>query len=216
MSGIDLKKCYVAPSGNIITCQGRLSYAQFLINPQTNKFGKTKYNVSLVVPADSDLTELKNAMGKIALDKVDGDKTRAKKLVEKRFLDPNDLPQGGKPMGEEFDGWILLRGSSDNKPTFAYPNGQQIPDEKIADELYSGRWARVTFNPYWSANKENPGVFLGLQNVQLLGHDENLGVRFAKADEEFGAVEGVEPADYDTGESSQGGEKKTSSVEDLF
>lgn len=188
----DMKKCHVAKSGNIITPKGRLSYAQFLINPQENQNGKLKHNLNLVVPGDADLSELKKKMAKIALEKVDGDQNRAKALVNKRFLNPNDLPGGGKPMGEEFEGWVLIRASSDYKPKFAYPNGKAIPDEEIANELYSGRWARVTLNPYWSNNKENKGVFLGLQNVQLLDHDENLGTAIPDAEDEFDAVDGAD------------------------
>lgn len=195
----DMKTCHVAKSGNIITPKGRLSYAQFLIEPQENQSGKLKHNLNIVMPGDVDLKVLKQQMAKVALEKVDGDKNRAKQLVEKRFLDPNNLPGGGKPMGEEFEGWILIRASSDYKPKFAYPNGKAIPDEEIANELYSGRWARVTLNPYWSANKQNPGVFLGLQNIQLLDHDENLGVAIPDAEEEFDAVEGA--SDTDAGSS---------------
>lgn len=205
----DMKTCKVAASGNIITPKGRLSYAQYLETPNKNeKTGKEKYQLNLLLPADVNLKELKTAMAKVALDKVDGDKNRAAKLVEKRFLDPNDLPQGGKPMGEEFEGWILVRASSDYKPKMAYPNGKAIPDEEIKNELYSGRWGRVTLNPYWSNNKENPGVFLGLQNVQLLDHDDNLGVSLPNAEDEFDAVEGA-----DSGETA---ESSSSDVDDMF
>ena len=190
-----MKTCHVAASGNIITPKGRLSYAQYLEKPNVNKkTGKAKYQLSLLLPKDANLTELKNKMAKIALEKVDGDKSRAKKLVEKRFLDPNDLPQGGKPAGDEFEGWVLVRAASDYKPQLAYPNGKAIPDEEVTNELYSGRWGRATINPYWSGNAENPGVFLGLQNVQLLDHDENLGVAIPNAEDEFGAVDGSEDA----------------------
>lgn len=196
----DMKKCHVASSGNIISPKGRLSYAQFLVESQTRKYedsGKTVqvYNLSLLLPPDSDLTELKKKMAKIALEKCDGDKKRALNFVEKRFLDPNNLPQGGKPAGEEFEGWTLIRASSSYKPRFVYPNRKAVPDEEVVNELYSGRWARVTLNPYWTSNKTNPGVMLGLQNVQLLDHDENLGVAIPNAEDEFDAVEGAEEAE---------------------
>jgi len=184
----DVKVCHVASSGNIITPSGRASYAQYLVAPQENQGGKLKYNLNLLLPADRNLDELKKKMGKIALEKLDGDKTRAKNMIEKRFLDPNNLPNNGKPAGDEFEGWTLLRASSDYKPKFVYPNGQEVPAEELSKDVYSGRWVRATLNPYWSANKENPGVFLGLQNIQLLDHDENLGVSIPEATDEFGAV----------------------------
>lgn len=196
----DMKKCHIANSGNIITPKGVLSYAQYLIEPQERTYedtGKTVkvYNCNLVVPPGVDLSELKKKMGKIALEKLDGDKSRAKNFVEKRFLDPNNLPQGGKPLGDRFEGWTLIRSTSSYKPKFAYPNGKEIPAEELENELYSGRWARITLNPYWSGNKKNPGVFLGLQNIQLLDHDDNLGVSVPNAEDEFDAVDGVEDAE---------------------
>lgn len=214
MSTIDMTKCQIAKSGNIITPKGRLSYAQFLLEPQervyedTGKKDKT-YNLNLVLPPGSDLLELKKKMGKIALEKCNGDKNRAKNLVEKRFLDPNNLPQGGKPMGEEFEGWTLIRAASRYKPKFAYPNGKEIPTEEIENELYSGRWARVTINPYWTDNKKNPGVCLGLQNIQLLDHAENLGANIPNAEDEFDSVD-------DSDASEVGSSVSDNEVDDMF
>jgi hypothetical protein len=204
----DVTKCHIATSGNIITPSGRLSYAQFLLDPQERTYEDTGkkvkvYSVNLVMPKGRDLTELKKAMGKVALEKCDGDKTRAASFVNKRFLDPNNLPQGGKPMGEAFEGWTLIRATSSYKPKFAYPNGKEIPAEEVENELYSGRWARVTINPYWTNNKKNPGVCLGLQNVHLLDHDENLGAAVAGAEDDFGDA-GVEGAGGNAAPSSGG------------
>lgn len=206
----DMKTCHIAKSGNIITPEGRLSFAQYLVEPQENQSGKMKYSLNLLIPNDANLSELKKAMGKIALEKCDGDKNRAKNFVERRFLDPLNLPGGGKPMDDAFKGWVLLRASSDYKPKMAYPNGSAIPDEQIRTEIYSGRWARVTINPYWSNNKENKGVFLGLQNVQLLGHDDNMGVSIPNAEDEFDAVEGAEETP------SGGSEAADSDVDAMF
>ena len=199
---IDMNTCHIAKSGNIITPKGRATYAQFLVNPQERTYedsGKTAkvYSLNLLLPPTADLKELKNKMGKIALEKCDGDKKRAASFVNKRFLDPNDLPQGGKAAGEEFEGWVLIRATSSYKPSFVYPNGKSIPDEKLADELYSGRWLRATINPYWTSNKKNPGVCLGLQNIQLLDHDENLGGARAQAEDEFGGFDGDDTNDTD-------------------
>lgn len=210
----DVTKCHIATSGNIITPSGRLSYAQFLLEPQERKYedsGKTVkvYSMNLLLPPGRDLAELKKAMAKIALEKCDGDKQRAANFVNKRFLDPNNLPQGGKPMGEEFAGWTLIRATSSYKPKFAYPNGKEIPAEEVENELYSGRWARVTINPYWTNNKKNPGVCLGLQNVHLLDHAENLGASVAGAEDDFG----------DAGVENAGGEKSAAannSVDNMF
>lgn len=191
----DTSKCHVSPtSGNIITPKGILSYTQFLVTP--NKKGK--YNLSLLLKPGSDLKELKNAMGKLALEGLDGDQKQAINFVEKRFTDPNDRKSGGKPYGPEFEGWTLVTASAKYMPDFVHPSGQKIPAEKIADEAYSGRWGRVTLNPYWmdeevideAGNKIRvKGVFLGLVNVQLLDQGKPLGFVKTSGSEEFGAVE---------------------------
>jgi hypothetical protein len=185
---IDLTKCRLSPSGYVITCKGVLSFAQGLYNPKPNKQGKIKYGLNLLVPPTHDLTLLKNEMGKIALANLKGDQNRAKQFVEKRFLNPNNLPNGGKPMGERFEGWTLVRAYSDYKPGITHPSGDPIPEDQIQNELYSGRWGSALLNAYWSGNSENPGVFIGLQGIQLLDHDENIGVVIPKAENEFSAV----------------------------
>jgi len=202
MTTVDMTKCQIGKSG-VITPKGRFSYAQFLIEAKPNQSGKMKYNLNLLVPPTHDLTDLKKAMGKIALEKCDGDKKRAANLVEKRFLDPNNLPGNGKPAGEEFAGWVLIRASSEYKIKVAYPNGKEVPAEEVKNELYSGRWGRALLNPYWSNNPENKGVFLGLQMVQLLDHDENLGRAMPDPEDEFGDTSGD-------------GNTKSTAVDDMF
>lgn len=194
----DTNICHVSPvSGNIITPKGKLFYAQYMLEPQNGK-----YSVDICFKPGAELKGLKNAMGKIALENLDGDTKQAMNFVEKRFIDPNNKPSGGKPAGAEFEGWISVRASSSTIPDFVYPNGQKIPSEDLKKECYSGRWARVTLNPYWmdkvATDKDTgkqvkvKGLFLTLVNVQLLDHDTPLGFVKAAGSEEFGAVEGIE------------------------
>lgn len=205
---MSLNECKKSASGMIITPRGRLSYAQYLYTARENQQGKLKYGGSILLPPECDLTLLKNEMGKLALEKLDGDKARAKQFVEKRFLDPNNLPSGGKPAGSEFEGWTLLRGTSDDRPGFIYGNKNRVNEDDIKNEVYSGRWARLIFNPYWSDVKSNPGVMLGLQNVQLLDHADALGAVRPDAQDEFDAVEAE---GIDSSKSEQ-----TNNVDDLF
>lgn len=193
--------CHKAASGNIITPKGKLNFAQYLVTPD-----KGKHNLMICFKPDADLKLLKNEMGAKAMEGLEGDSKQAKNFVEKRFNDPNNRSGGGKPLGEEFEGWTLITASSQNAPDFCYPNGQKIPADKIKDECYSGRWARVTLNPYWLDNKVKDketgkevkvrGIFLGLVNVQLLDHDTPIGFVKPSGDSEFGAVEvtGTAPA----------------------
>ena len=206
---MDLSVCYETPSGNIITPKGRLSYAQYLLEPQENDNGKLMYSCSLLLPPGSDFKLLKKAMVPIAMQNLDNDKAKAKAAVERRFLDPNNLPGGGKPAGEEFEGWTLLRMSSKFKPDLIFPNGKPMAASEEGNEVYSGRWARVSVNPYWFKSKANSGVTVGLQNVQLLDHDDNIGGGKPKGEGEFGAVS-------DEGGSSKSADTDDGDLDDLF
>lgn len=188
----NLEKAHIAKSGNVMTPKGRLSYAQYLLKPQEDKKGNLKYKLALLIPKGYDLTALKNKMGEVALKNCDGDKKRAKRFVEDRILDPNDLPGGGKPMGEEFKDFVLIRATSDRKPDIVAPSGAKIHSDDLQKECYSGRWARATVSVYWFDVDTNKGVGIGLANVQLLDHDENIGVAVAAGEDEFGSAEEVE------------------------
>lgn len=209
---IDLSKCYETENGDVLTCEGRLSYTQYLLNGQENKKGKVMYQLNLLVPPSSDLKLLKNKMAVVGMKNTDNDETRTKKLVGKRFLDPRDLPGGGKPYPEEFEGWVLIRASSSFIPDFIHPNGNKMSHDQAKTEAYSGRWARVSLSPYWSNNEENKGIFLGLGHVQLLKHDDVLGASRPSSDGLFDAI------DVESGESnnSTNSTDETVSIDDMF
>lgn len=171
-----------------MTPRGRLSYAQTLVKGKENEHGQVKYNCNLMFPPESDFKVLKKALMKIALKETDGDKDRALTFVNSRFLDPNNLPSGGQPAGPEFKGWTLLRMASNHRPDFIHPNGKPMTTDEAINEVYSGRWARASCNPYWFVAKGNKGVTIGLQNVQLLEHDDNLGGGKPSGEGQFGKV----------------------------
>ena len=185
---IDLSKTIDLGEGNFVTPQGRLSYANFCVDGSENDSGQVRFQCSLLIPADADLKPLKKAMLPIAMKELDNDKDAALKAVNQRFLDPCNPPAGGKGAGEEFAGWTMLRMSSKYRPTFVHPNGLEMSVDEARNEVYSGRWARVSCSPYWFKVKANRGVTLGLQNVQVLGHDDNIGGGKPRADGQFGKV----------------------------
>ena len=191
----DVNTCHVSPvSGNIITPKGKLFFAQYSYTPQKDDAGKDRYSLQLCFKpdvADKGLVMLKNELGKIALEALDGDKARAKTFVNNRFTDPNNRQKGGKPAGPEYEGWTLLSCASKQMPDFVLPNGQKVDPAQLSNECYSGRWARATVRPYWLSKGKYPGLYLGLVNVQLLDHDDPIGFTKAQGEEEFGAVEGA-------------------------
>ncbi len=199
MTKINLNECRLAKSGNIWLPEGVFSYAQYLMEPQLNKNGKgkPKYKGNLMIPPGANFNLVKEAIKKLSIANSD-DKEKAAKLynrfITNLFLDPNDLPKGGKPAGEKFEKWTLIRAASAYKPRFADAKGERIPDELIADQLYSGRYGCMSINVYWSKNEENPGVCFGLQDIQLTKHGENIGGGkpdtsgdFAQIEDDFGS-----------------------------
>jgi len=179
----NLKACSEAPNGDIITPQGRMSYAFQAFKGQENDKGDLRYTLSMLFPPDADLKALKLKMLAIAKEKT-GDDAKAKAEVKKRFLDP--VEKGND--AELFDGWTLLRVSSPSKPGFIFANGKECPSDDYDQEVYSGRWARISVAPYWFDVGKNKGVTCGLQNVQLLSHDEPIGGAKPRAGDQFEAV----------------------------
>ena len=208
----NLKVCHETSTGNIITPEGVLFYAPYLIEAHENDQGKAKYNLELCFPPETDLKLLKNAMGKVALEKLKGDTEAAKKFVAKRFLDPVNL-ESGKSRGEKYKGWIMIRASSEYMPDFIHPNGKKCPAENLKTECYSGRWVRATVNPFWYDIGAKKGLSLGLQNVQMLKHGEPIGFVKPEGEDEFGAVEGVESGAI---ESAEAPKSSGESVDALF
>lgn len=194
----DITKCHIHPmTGNIVTPVGVLMSDKFLLNASD----KGKHSLEIVFKPDTDLVALKNAMGNALPEAVRKDPTLARNFINKRFLDPNNKPSGGKPMGAEFEGWTLVRAASDSLPDFILPSGQKCPANRIQTELYRGREGRATLNAYWLDTKTPEGatvkgVFLGLVNIQLLGAGKPVGYVKPSGEDEFGAVEveGASPA----------------------
>lgn len=210
------KTCHLTTTGNVITPKGVLFYSQYLTSAHPDKKGILKYNLELCInPKEVDLKLLKNEMAKIAMENLDGNADAAKKMVERRFIDPNDKPQGGKPAGEKYEGWVLIRASAradKSTPDFIWPNGTKMSSEEAIRVVTSGSIIRATLNPYWSKNAENKGVFLGLQNIQYLEKGEPIGFVKPEGEDEFGAVEGAAEIESSEKSSAKGGE----SVDALF
>lgn len=208
----DLNACHIVDKGKVyMTCKGRLSYAQNTIDGSKNDNDELRYQVTLMCPPESDFSVLKKAMGPIALEKCKGDKAMAKKSVEARFLDPMDPPGNGQPAEAIFEGWTMLRMTSKFRPDFVRPNGTVMSLDEARNEVYSGRWARVTCNPYWFDVGKNKGITLGLQNVQLLDHADSLGGGKPSGDGQFGGVDGI-----DDDAPAAGGSSDDEDLDDLF
>jgi hypothetical protein len=191
-----LNKCIKAASGNVITCRGRLAYANGLFEKQLPQGEtdpkKAKFQTSIVFPKGSDLTELNNLVEACATEAF-GKDYKAKHKVRKPFLRVEDNPKVGVT-ADEYE--VLIRTNSPTRPQVIRADKSAVNEDQ-KEEAYSGRWARISVRCYAYDHKTGgKGVSFGLQNVQLLDHAEPLGSVRPPADEEFeaAAIEGGEAA----------------------
>ncbi len=177
---IDFKTCRTSKAGNVITPKCRISFP-VLSEPQSppnQPTAKKRYSVALLIPAGCDITLLKE-MAKAAAKEKWGDKVPQN--LKSPFLDAGKYEYNGYE-----EGMIVLRPTTLNKPGIVNAKGENVTDES---EIYPGRWCVASLRAYAYDVSGNRGISFGLQNLQLLDHDEPLGGR-ARAEDEFAPVEG--------------------------
>lgn len=182
---------------NIITPKATLSYP-WLHQAQPVKEGdkgKPKFSGAFVFAKGTDLGEIKAAIIAVAQKKWPG------KDIEKAFSTGalrNPLRYDGEEKGYP-EGSIFFNARSERQPgtVYAYPgkNGkpEQIPQEKIQDELYAGALVRASITVF-AYDNVGKGVGIALNNIQKLGEGERLDNRIA-AENEFEADMSAKPAD---------------------
>jgi len=157
-------------SGNIRTPRGRLYYPHLF--EKSAKRGETDpkkfaWQTTILFPKGSDLTALEAAVKETLEEKFPA-KVRAVSKIKTPFIKTADQPR----LADYADDYpIMLRlNAKQTRPDVVSPNGQVIYTQEQAepDEVYSGRWARVTVRPFGYDVDGSKGVSLGLQNVQLL------------------------------------------------
>lgn len=185
---VDLTKCEKSPSGNVVTAKGRGCYPNLFeaVLPQgETDVKKKRFQISVVFPTAADLGLLNEAVEAAAVAEW-GEDYKKKFKVRKPFLKTEDHPKIGVNAAE-FP--VLIRTNSPTRPQIVRADKSVVGDDQ-RDEVYAGRWMRISVRPYTYDHKTGgKGVSLGLQNVQLLDHDEPLAAMRPNADEEFAPVE---------------------------
>jgi hypothetical protein len=171
-------------NGNVRTPRGRIVYPS-LFKPSLPKGEtdpkKAKYGATLLLPKDCDLTALKDAVQE-CLEEF-SDKVRKSAKIKMPFLHTKDQERFAE-FAEDFP-WMIRCGAS-YKPEVVGPTRDPIAEEDEADEVYGGRWAKFAVNAYsWDHPTGGKGVSLGLQNVQLLKHDDAIAGGRVKASQQF-------------------------------
>jgi hypothetical protein len=185
-------------SGNLMTPKGRMLYPA-LFKPQLPRGEtdekKAKYQVTLLLPKGSDIAALKAAENEAIEEKVTP-KMRATTKIKSPFLKTADQPR----FAEYADDYpVMLRFNATLRPDVVTPKGDRaVTEDEAADEVYSGRWARVTCRAFFYDHPTGgKGVSLGLQNVQLLDHADPMAGGRVRGTAEFEAVEGDALADME-------------------
>lgn len=187
-------------AGSIVTPAGRLMYPM-LFQPGPLSKGETDekkfgWQTNLLIPGDADLKALEAAVEAVIAENMTAAQ-RAKNKIAMPFLKTADQAKLAH-LADDFP--ILIRakarafrktGQANPAPQIIGPAKDPIKEENEADEIYSGREARVSLQPFWytpASGSAGYGVSLGLGNVQVLGHFDPLAGGKVKASAEFEAV----------------------------
>lgn len=179
-------KAYIHPTTkNLMTPKCRIVWPS-LFTPSKMKGqsdDNAKYQITLLIPKDADIVVLKTAAAVAAADMF----PKVKNGLRSPFRNTDEKDSLAE-LAEDFPFYITAR--SKDKPGLVGPNGKTVDDP---EQVYSGRWAKASIQAFGYDNSGNKGVSFGLQNVQLLDHDDPLAVGGGRvsAEAEFEAVEGA-------------------------
>ncbi len=182
---VNLNAAARLPNSDIVrTPKGRLSYASLfkksLPKGETNQ-EKATYNTTLLFKDGVDLTEIVKLVEEAAVAKFGAD-YKGKIKVKKPFIKitDEDFPKMKDLREKGFT--TMIRLSTKTQPQVILANKMNASES----DAYSGRWAACTVNAYaWDHPTGGKGISLGLQNVQLLDHDERLGSARGEAADQF-------------------------------
>lgn len=145
---------------------------------------QAKHQITILIPKGADISVLQDgakdaATEKFGAKKVSGIRSPFRKTEEKDKL---------AEFAEEYPYYITAR--SKDRPGVVGPSGKAVDDP---EQVYSGRFCRISMQAFAYDTAGNKGVSFGLQNVQLLDHGDpmNVGGGRVSAESEFDAVEGV-------------------------
>lgn len=189
----------------LITPIGTLSYP-WLEKPQAPQAGaqanaQPKYSATLIFPAGTDLTPLKNAITAAVESKWPGKSKDAKFMAglhKPLRNDPDDITAKGYPEGSTF---INVR--TTQQPGLVYSHAaagtttpEIVPQDKIRDVFYPGAKVRASVTAYCFDVNGKKGPTFALNNMQKVAEGDRLDNRVA-AQDEFVADMSAEPADLE-------------------
>jgi hypothetical protein len=161
----------------VMTGLVRLAFVNVLA-AKPNPSGALKYStIALIDPKDDVVPMIKEACKAAALEKW-GTADKIPKGLRNPLRDGDEKDYAG------FEGFLFVSCNSDGKPGVIDAACKPVTDDS---GVYSGCWARLDLNFFGYQKAGNQGVAAGLNNVQVLGHDDSFTGRQA-AENVFGPV----------------------------
>lgn len=178
---------YVHPkTGNLVSPVSRMIWPSLFAptKMRDQSEDQAKHQITILIPKDANIDALKTAAQDAATEKFGAKKTSGIRSPFRKTEEKDKLAE----FAEEYPLYITAR--SKDRPGVVGPNGKAVDDP---EQVYSGRHCRITMQAFAYDTAGNKGVSFGLQNVQLLDHDDplNVGGGRVAAESEFDAVEGV-------------------------
>jgi hypothetical protein len=165
----------------------RLAYADQLITPKAFEAGQPeKYGCTCLLPPDHPGIDLLETAINAAVTARFGPKPEWPKRLRGLHYDPIVKDCGDFPaIGIREPGWCFVRATTQDAPGIVNARVEPIAKADLRSEVYSGRWADVTYNVFCYERQTGSGVSLGLNNIRLLKHDDRLGAARPKPEDEF-------------------------------
>lgn len=179
---------------NVLTPNFRVSYPNVFKAKKNDLNGKDEYSIVALFPKGADLSKLKEAAKKAAVDKFGADQTKWPKNMRSPFRDQAERAKTDEATNKEIlpagyeKGAFFLNLKSAQKPGLV---NQSMEDIVEVSEFYAGCWARATINAYAYNHKGNAGIAFGLGNIQKVKDGDPLGSR-TRAQDDFAPIEGAQ------------------------
>lgn len=168
-----------ARSKPIRTPEAVLSFPN-LITARAYEDQPAKFSCTFLFPPGTDLSELEDAVTKVAMEQFDGKRPKNYRSPFRDVADMDNPPEGYE------EGWTFIRASSKQRPGVVGPDAKTRIDDPA--DIYPGCRVMGTVVAFGYDVKGNKGVSFGLNNVQKRGEGTPLG-SFSRAEDDFDAVE---------------------------
>lgn len=183
----------------------RVSYPQ-VFEPRAFQGGTPQYSIVMMFDKSNEvhrqfLGQLKAACEAVLIEAWPDVATRPRIPVFGHDKSPmkdadKNCNQQGIPLSEkntEYAGHVIVRAASMDPVVLVDGAVRPLTDKNA---VQGGYWCHVSLNPYARKRKDNPGVSIGLNGVQLVRTDSTFGGGRPAVSDMFGVTEAENPDNY--------------------